>query len=426
MDTTINHNSTLLKSSFLILWLTTLLFGLSNTVFSATTLDKIAAVVNSDVIMLTDVKKQARRLKTQKRFAGLSDKKLIKESLESLIMDSLQVQKALQIGLSVDDNSLNLTMQDLAQQNKLTLEQFQEALKREGIDYASFRQQIRKRLLIGELRKRQLRRNTNVTDQAVDDLIANQSATISKGIEYKIKHILIPAPAGTSLSRFLQAKDQAEELRTQLLNGKSNRLQETKTTKWLASNSIPASQLRILALLEKGQLSEVYQDPEGFHIVKLIDKKGIKKILISEIHARHILLKTNANENSNLLKKKLAEIRNKILAGADFSTLAKQYSQDPGSAISGGDLGWATPDTFVPEFANTLKKTPINAISKPFKTQFGWHIVQVLEKKTIDKTEGLLRKQAKGLLNKNKAEQEYDSWLKQLRNDAFVEYRIKV
>ncbi|MEE9304569.1 MAG: peptidylprolyl isomerase [Thiotrichaceae bacterium] len=408
---------------------TLLILSLSqNTVSAAVTLDKIAAIVNNDVVMLTDVHKQVKRLKTQKSFAGLAEKALLKEALESLIMDSLQTQKAKQIGLSVGDTALNITMQDLARQNKLTLEQFQEALQREGIDYQSFREQIRKRLLVNELRKRQLKRNTNITDQAVNDLIANQSAVISKGIDYKIKHILISAPAGTPLASFLQAKDKAELLRAQLLNHKSTRLKETKTSNWIAANNLPASQLRKLALLEKGQLSEVFQDSKGFHIVKLMDKRGVKKRVITEYHVRHILLKTktNSGSGSNALKNKLAEIRNQILAGANFAALAKQHSQDTGSAVSGGDLGWEPAKSYVPAFAKTIKNTAINTISKPFRSKFGWHILQVLEKKTIDNTEGLLRNQAKGLLNKSKAEKEYDSWLKQLRNDAFVEYRATI
>ncbi len=400
------------------------LLSLPKAGFAATTLDKIAAIVNDDVVMLKDVNKQVKRLKTQKAFAGLSEKVLLKEALESLIMDSLQTQKAKQIGMSVGDTALNITMQDLARQNKLTLEQFQEALKREGIDYRSFREQIRKRLLVNELRKRQLKRNTNITNQAVNDLIANQSATISKDIEYKIKHILVAAPAGTPLAPFLQKKEKAELLRTHLLSNKSTRLQETQTSGWIAASALPASQLRKLALLEIGQISEVFQDSKGFHIVKLIDKRGVKKNVIKEYHARHILLKSNASSNNNVLKNKLAEIRNQILAGADFAALAKQHSQDTGSAVSGGDLGWEPSQSYVPAFAKTIENTPINTISKPFKTKFGWHILQVLEKKTIDNTEGMLRNQAKGLLNQNKAEKEYDSWLKQLRNDAFIEYRI--
>ncbi len=409
--------------------------ALMHTSTAATSLGKIAAIVNNDVVMLNSVQEQAKRLKTQKSFAKLSNKALQKEALEHLIMDSLQSQRATQIGLAVDDAALNTTMQSLAQQNQLTLEQFQKALKHEGINYRVFREQIRKRLLINELRKRQLKRNTNITNQAVDDLIANQSSTILKGIEFRIKHLLIPAPAGTALPALLKVKNEAEVIRADLLSGKSTQFNtrvnarvntQAKTTNWTAAKNLPPSLIRHISLLEIGQISDVFQDSKGFHIVKLVDKRGAKKVVVNEYHARHILLKTTSANDDNQTKNTLAEIRNKILAGAKFETLAKQHSQDVGSAVSGGDLGWGSAENYVPAFAKTIKNTPVNKISLPFKSKFGWHIVQVLETKTVDRTEDLLRNQAKGLLNKNKAEKEYDSWLKQLRNDAFVEYRIKL
>jgi peptidyl-prolyl cis-trans isomerase SurA len=412
-----------MKKLYLLIALIIASLYLSHNSFAAVTLDRIAAVVNDDVIMLTNVQKQARRLKTQKIFSQLSNKALLKEAIEQLIMDSLQAQQAKKHGMAISDSALNLTMQGLAQQNQLTLEQFQEALKHEHINYQVFREQIRQRLLINELRKRQLQRNTKVTNQEIDDLIANQSATISKGIEYRLQHVLIPAPTGTALSDLLKAKDIANNTRASILSGKQSKL--GSISNWIAANKLPASQLRSASLLEIGQISDVFQDHEGFHIIKLINKRGAKKIVINEYHARHILIKTSTEMNDNQARKKLLEIRNQILAGSDFSSLAKQYSEDNGSAISGGDLGWASADSYVPAFAKTIKKTPINTISQPFKSKFGWHILQVLDSKTIDKTEGMLRNQAKGLLNKNKAEKDYDHWLKQLRNDAFVEYRMQ-
>ena len=400
---------------------------LTNPSTATTSLGKIAAIVNNDVVMLNSVQEQANRLKTQKSFAKLSDKAIQKEALEHLIMDSLQSQRAKQIGLTVDDAALNTTMQSLAQQNQLTLEQFQEALKHEGINYRVFREQIRKRLLINELRKRQLKRNTKITNQAVDDLIANQSSTILKGIEFRVQHILISAPAGTALPALLNVKNEAELMRADLLSGKNTQFNaQAKTTNWTTAKNLPHSLVRHISLLEVGQISDVFQDSKGFHIVKLVDKRGARKVVVNEYHARHILLKTNSTSDDNQTKSKLAEIRNKILAGAKFETLAKQHSQDVGSAIGGGDLGWSLADNYVPAFAKTIKSTPVNKISLPFKSKFGWHILQVLEIKTVDRTEDLLRNQAKGLLNKNKAEKEYDSWLKQLRNDAFVEYRMKL
>ncbi len=416
-------------NTFTLALLFLLTLGLTPYAWTATvnTLDKIAAVVDDDVIMLTDVQGRARQLKRQQGYTNLPDKALLKEALEQLILDSLQIQKARQIGLSVSDVALNASMEKIAHQNQLTLLQLQQALKQQGLHYPTFREKIRQRLLINELRKRQLQRNTKITNQEVSDLIANQSSVLSKGIEFKIQHHTVPAPAGTPLADLLKAKEKAEKLRAQLLKDRDTRSENTTVgATWVKSSELPATHLRHIALLEKGETSDVFQDPKGFHIIKLIDKKGVKKVLIDEIHARHILLKTDSTTTDTMVKSHLDELRNQILAGADFADLAKRYSQDPGSASSGGDLGWATPENYVPAFANVLKNTPENTISKPFKSKFGWHILQVLERKTLDKTEGVLRQQAKGLLNKNKAQKEYERWVKQLRNDAFVEYRIKL
>lgn len=428
MDIKINQYQTpLVKTGLtLLLFIVITLLSTYQPLNAKSTLDKIAAIVDDDVVMLSDVHQLAVQLKNQKEYAGLTDKDLLKEALDQLILESLQIQKARQAGLRISDTALNITMEKLAQQNNLTLSQFQQALQRQGIDYSHFRDRIRQRLLINELRKRQLQRDTNITNQEINDLIANQSAQISKGIDFKYQQALIPAPPGTTLTDIRKAKARAEQLRTQILKGKDHRFQEnTKQPSWKPANQIPPAVLRHLALLDKGELSEVFQDSKGFHILKLVDKRGFKKALITQIHARHILLKPDSGEDDNSVKHKLTEIRNQILAGADFAELARQYSQDTGSASSGGDLGWATPDSYVPAFAKVLVNTPENQISQPFKSKFGWHILQVLERKTLDKTEDMLRNQARGLLNKNKATDAYKSWLKQIRNDAFIEYRIK-
>lgn len=403
-----------------------MLASLSQTAWAATTLDKIAAIVNDDVVMLSDVYTNAKRLKANPKFANIADDALIKESLELLIIDSLQMQKAKQLGIEIDDAALNTTMEDLARQNNLTLEQFQVALKREGLEYNSFRERIRQRLLISELRKSRLRRNTKVTNQEVDDLIANQSGELTKGTEYRVQQAVVPAKTGTPLAQVLAAKNSAQRIRDDLIAGKDPRFNNTSSVGWKAASAFPTSYIRTLALLEPGQISDVFQDPEGFHVIKLLEKRGAKKIVIEEFNARHILIKTDSTTTDAQAKTQLNELRHRILAGADFAKLAKQYSKDTGSAVSGGELGWAPAETFVPAFANALKNTPVNQISQPFKSKFGWHIVQSTEKRTIDKTEALLRNQAKGMLNKGKVEEEYDSWLKQLRNDAFVTYRIKL
>lgn len=421
MDTKMTKPTSLLTtiaSGFLAL---TLLTGAAN----AKPLDKIAAIVNNDVVMVSQVYTLARQLKANPKARALSEKALIKEAIEQLIQRKLQLQKAQEIGLVIDDSNLNIAMQSLAKQNKLTMGQFRVALAREGMDFNNFRESVRERMILNELRKMQLKRNTHVTDQQVSDLIANQSRSLSQGVDFKIQHIHLSAPAGTPLPKLLAVQKEAYALRSKLLKAPSKDFaKHAKATEWKPSSAYTNSQLRTLSLLEKGQISNVFQDPTGFHIIKLIDKRGVKQQFVSEYHVRHILIKPSKTSNDATIRNKLAQLRSKIAAGADFGSIAKQYSQDLGSAVKGGDLGWSTTDKYVPQFAAVIKKTPLKQISQPFKSQFGWHILQVLDQKTDNRTEDLLRRRAKSLINENKAKTEYENWVKQLRNDAFIEYRI--
>ena len=402
-----------------------ILLALYSGITTAQPLDKIAVIVNNDVIMASQVYQLARQLKSNPKAQALSEEVLIKEAVEQLIHRKLQLQKAKQIGLTVDDSNLNITMQQLAQKNKLSMEQFRIALGREGLDFNTFRESIRERIILAELRKMQLKRTSHVTNQQVNDLIANQSSQLSQGVDFKVQHIHLSAPTGTPLPKLLAVQKKAYALRHKLLMAPSKDFAKyAKATEWKSSTTYNKSQLRTLSLLEKGQISDVFQDPTGFHIIKLIDKRGVKQQVVSEYLVRHILIKSTPESNDAVLRQKLSLLREKIAAGSDFASMAKKYSQDTGSAIRGGSLGWSTADKYVPQFATVIKKTPLKQISQPFKSQFGWHILQVLDTKQNNRTEDLLRKRAKSLINNDKAQKDYENWVKQLRNDAFVEYRI--
>ena len=195
---------------------------------------------------------------------------------------------------------------------------------------------------------------------------------------------------------------------------------------WQSAEQLPASILKNISLMQMGEVSNVFHDQQGFHIVKLIETRGGKRAINQLMHVRHILIKTNGSTDNNVARTQITKIRNRIIAGEDFATLAKAVSQDQGSASSGGDLGWSSPSAYVPAFSATMKKTPVNAISQPFKSRFGWHILQVLGKKQEDQTDQVLKNQAKEILSKSKLDTEYKKWLQRLRNEAFVEYRIAI
>lgn len=402
------------------------LLSLSQFSFAGTVLDKIAAIVNDDIVMLSAVNERADILKTQEDFANLTEKKRLKEALDLLIIEKLQIQKAQQLGIIINDSILNKTMQRLAKQNQLSMEQFREALHNEGINYASFRETIRQRIIISQLQKRQQRNSSAVSEQEINDLITNQSLLLSKGKEYRFQHIVFTTKKNSRLHELNSLKVHANNIRQKIIQGADilSFPNAKNTSSWKSSKQLTPSILRTINRLEKGQTSDVFHDSIGFHLIKLIDKRGgEKEIMREEVNIRHILIKPTAALSDKEIQEKITKIRHQITAGADFAELAKQHSDDS-SASNGGALGWSTLENYVPEFATMAKKTVINDISPAFKTQFGWHILQVTGKKQSKQTATNLRNQAKGLINKSKTDDAYTDWVKQLRNDAFIEYRV--
>lgn len=391
-------------------------------------LDRIAAVVNSDVVMLSEVRGVASRMKRQQSSQQVSDQQLIKDALEQLIMARLQVQKAKQVGIKIDDASVDEAMLRIAKQNKLNLEQFRVALIKEGLEYKEFRENIRERLQIDTLRKRQRGRRNIITEAEVDNLIKSESQRLNKDVQYLLQDILVPAPNGSSVAQFNLAHKKANQLRRQLL-GKPEFL-ATKTLKkfnvtgkdlgWQSTNQLSPAYVRTLSLMQVGEISPLIRDPRGFHIVKLVEQKGGKRNITQQAHVRHILIPAS-DPNARI---KVLQLRQQIQAGADFAELARKYSVDKGSAANGGDLGTVDPAIFVPPFAKSVNTLSLNALSQPVQTKFGWHLIQVLERKKSDQTRDALKAQAQSLISDKKQADTYNSWLKGLRDNAFIEYRL--
>lgn len=390
-------------------------------------LDKIAAVVNNDVVMLSEVLQNARRVKAAGQ-TKLTDSKLIKKVLESLVLEKVQLQKAKEIGIRIDNIAVNQAMQRIATQNKLNLEQFRVALKREGINYKSFRESIREKLYIDALKRRQKGRNKKITENEIDNLIQSESLTLNKNIQYHLIDIFLPAPNGISVKQFNLRLKQAQNLRRQLIGKPANIVQSIvkkmgathKNLGWKSTTSLSPTYVRTLSLMGEGELSSVLRDASGFHILKLLEQQGGKRKITKQARVRHILISSDST-NGRL---KATQIRNKILAGESFSKLAKINSADKGSAVNGGNLGMSDPSAFVPAFANSVRTLPLNTLSQPIKTRFGWHLIEVLERKAIDQTREALKLQAQSLLSEKSQSKEYKNWLQGLVDEAFIEYRI--
>ena len=406
---------------------------------ASTPLDQIAAVVNSDVVMLSEIDKRARLLRaTSKQAARLSPSQLKVEALDNLILERLQIQQAKERGIDIDPVTLNKTLEQIARRNKMSLSQFKQALQREGMDYNNYRKQIRNKLIMEALRKRQVDKRINVSKQEITDLIVSQSEKLNKGVQYNLQHILVSAPNGTPVAQVNAARKRAERLRKQVIASKNfsavakassdnNVAKNGGNLGWQPAEKLPASFNRVLSLLEVGAVSDVVRDPNGFHILKLLDKRGGSQqggAKITKAHVQHILVKVDAKRNDAQARQEITKIKQRIDAGEKFEDLARKYSDDPGSKANGGDLGWVSEKSLVPQFANVMKQQPINTLSAPFKTQFGWHILRVLEKRQADTTPDRLKLKAQKFLGQRKLEEEYDAWLQRLKGQAYIEYRI--
>lgn len=407
-------------------WVISLLFSIAAlpaNAEEAASLDRIAAVVNNDVIMLSEAQHRAQILKAP-----------LKQAIDELIMERLQTQKAVAAGIQVDDVILNKAVENVARQNNLDLPAFQQALQQEGIHYDDFRAQTKRKLMIDALRKRQMQGNVKVSEQEVNDLITSQTDSLTKGERFNLQHILIAVPTGTPVAQVNAARERAEKLRRRLLSGADfTQLAQMESDSYAAKNGgnlgwqeaekLPASFNRILAIMQPGEISEVVRDSQGFHILKLLERQGGKRQMAMSTHVRHILVST-VNQPDEQAKQKIDAIYQQLQQGADFGALARQNSDDSGSGAKGGDLGWISPGQTVAPFEQTMNQTALNAMSMPFKSEFGWHILQVLERNQTDQTNTVLRDKATEFLGDRKAEEQYQAWLQSLRNDAYIDYRI--
>ena len=423
-----------------------LFFGtllLSSTASQANTpLDKIAAVVNSDVVMLSEINTRARVLRSSsKQASGLSPQQLQVEALDDLILERLQMQQAKQRGINIDPISLNKTLEQIAQRNKLSLGQFRQALQREGINYEEYRQQVRNKLVMESLRKRQVDARINVSKQEIQDLIVSQSSKLNQGVQYKLQHILVAAPNGIPIAQSNKAKQRAEKLRKKIIaSGNFNAVAKSSSDNyaaekggnlgWQASEKLPKSFNRVLSLLEVGAISAVVRDPKGFHILKLLEKRGgqqqAKGGLVTKARVQHILVKVDNTRNNTQAKQSIESIKQKLTQGESFAVLAKQYSDDPGSKGNGGNLGWVSEKSLVPAFAKVMSQQALNTVSTPFKSRFGWHVLQVLERRQADTRTERLKLKAQEFIGQRKLEEEYDAWLQRLKGEAYIEYRVSL
>jgi peptidyl-prolyl cis-trans isomerase SurA len=402
----------------------------------AVELDRVIVLVAEGLITRRELEQRmeetVRMLKSKQvqlpSMASLQD-----QVLESLISEEIQAQGAKKLGIRIDDITLDREMSTLAKANGMSLLDFRGQITAEGLDYAAFRESIRQELAIKSLRKRQVDNQIKVSDQEVDDLIASQSDFLNKDMEIRLRQILISTPEDATPEQLREGRGKAEAIHKRLLEGEDfaklaisesdgRRALEGGDLGWRPGAELPTIFTRSATLLEIGEISEVLRSPSGYHIVKIEDKRGGREAWIEQTRARHILIKTNALVNDDEARARLESLRRRIEGGDDFATLAKAYSEDQGSAKEGGDLGWATPGSFVPVFEETMNSLEIGQLSEPFQTEFGWHFMEVLERRRQNSTMKVLKSRAKQLIWEKKREDELSLWLRRLRDESYVEF----
>ena len=405
---------------------------------SIVALDSIVAVVNEDVITQLELKREfttiVNRLRQQK--AKLPSASILsKQVLERMILERIQIDMANRTGIKVDDTTLNLAINRIAAQNNLSISQFREQLNREGINFQTFRDEIKKQILLRRLLQRNVVNKISISDQEIDNFLFN----INKqgGIEqsYHIEHILIAVPAASSPDVIQQAEEKTRDIIKQLRSGK-NFAQMARTISngqnaleggdlgWLKGGEIPSIFSDAVSTMNKGEISEPIRSASGFHIISIMDKKGGRTHIVTQTNARHILLKPTIIEDQSRVKKRLIDIRSRIINGEDFATMAKAHSEDTSSATKGGDLGWFQPGTMVPEFDKALNDLQIGDISELVRTSFGYHIIEVLGRRSHDDADELIRTKAKEALQSRKIAEEKEMFYHRIRDEAFVEIRL--
>ena len=402
-------------------------------------IDAIVAVVNDDVITRYELEERLRMVVGQLERQDIllpSTSVLERQLLERMVMEMLQVQFARESGIRVDDTQLNLAITRIGQQNGFSsLSEFRDKLESDGIEYSQFREEIRNEIIFTRLREREVESKVVISESEVDNYLFNEARLGSVGEEFYLAHVLVLVPENASAMNIQEARNKAGQALSQLKGGAdfaqvaasfsdANDALKGGDLGWRTSNRIPPLFMNALQTMQPGENTEIFRSPNGFHILRLIEKRsGDAPIVITQTHTRHILIKTSEIFSESEGRKRIMEIKQRIEKGADFAEQARKYSQD-GSAQQGGDLDWISPGDTVPEFEGVMNELQLNEIGA-VRSQFGWHLIEVLERRSADVTDQQKRQQARVAIGTFKSDEQYQDWQRQLRDRSFVEYRLE-
>ncbi len=402
-------------------------------------LDRIVAVVNNEVITRGDLADRTRFAAMQLKQQGTPPpphEVLERQTLERLISSRVQLQNAKETGLRVDDGELDRAIQRIAQENKLTVQALRATLEKDGVPFSQFREDIRDEILLSRLREREVENRIVVTDGEIDNFINTQQAQTGRGEEYNLSHILVTVPENAGPEQIQARRGRAEQALEQLKSGADFRQVAASYSEapdalqggvmgWRDAARLPTLFLDAVNTLQPGALSSLLRSANGFHILKLNERRGsTAPVIVRQTRARHILIRTNELVPEAEARRRLVSIKERLENKADFAQLARQYSED-GSNAKGGDLGWLSPGDTVPEFERAMNALNPDDIGGPVQSPFGWHLIQVLERRNEDMSRERLRLDARRALHARKADESYQEWVRQLRDLAYIEYRLE-
>ena len=432
---TVSVKTMLIKPLSALILVSTMLAGTAHA--AEQKLDRIAAIVDNDVVMLSQYQARLKEVQQTISKRGVEvppDDVLRQQVMERLIIDAIQLQIAERSGIRVSDEELSASMATIAERNGLTQKEFEQALSADGLSLEDAQEQIRHEMIISRVRQYRVTERIQVTDQEVQNFLASDLGKMQLAEEYELANILVPVPDGATSAELEQAQKTVATIVQKLKNGgdfsqlaisysASENALEGGDMGWRKAAQLPPPFDRLVGEMTVGQVTEPTRTPGGIIMLKLLDKRGDQVMYRDEVHVRHILLTPSEIRSPEATQKLANRLYERLSNGEDFAALAKQFSEDPGSALNGGDMNWVDPNSVVPEFREEMARTEIGQLSKPFASQFGWHVLQVLDRRSTDSSAQMREQQALNLLRNRKYDEELQTWLGQIRDEAYVEIK---
>ena len=399
-------------------------------------LDQVVAIVDDDVIMASELRERVQGITQTLQSRGMelpSEDVLIRETLDRLIIESIQLQMGNRVGARISDAQLNAALERIAAQNRMSLEQFRTMLEQEGQSYAAMREQIRREMIIQRVQSGNVNQRIQISEQEVNNFLASSEGQKLSQPEYRIQHALLPLAPDAPESEVETARTYLEGLLRRIRGGEAfDQVISASTDRypfsggdlgWLKADDLPSLFSDVAPDLEAGATSDPIRSPSGLHLVHMADMRGGGGQMVEQTRVRHILVRPSEIMTDEQARDLVASLKERAEAGEDFADLAREFSEDIGSAAEGGDLGWTNPGQMVPEFEAAMAETPVGELSDPVQSQFGWHVLEVMDRREQDMTREAIRARATEALHQRKYEEELDAWLRKIRDEAYVDIK---